>query len=108
MVAFPTWSQTININRPIEQDEAMTKYLDLIKEFEAHKSALGASWTGINPEYAARMRLQNRFKTGLDIARYTASIMRADMAAYDNQLGKLHPIAWLLAWFYRPTNADGH
>ncbi len=85
MVAFPTWSQTININRPIEQDEAMTKYLDLIKEFEAHKSALGASWTGINPEYAARMRLQNRFKTGLDIARYTASIMRADMAAYDNQ-----------------------
>lgn len=85
MVAFPTWSQTININRPIEQDEAMTKYLDLIKEFEAHKSTLGASWTGINPEYAARMRLQNRFKTGLDIARYTASIMRADMAAYDNQ-----------------------
>ncbi|MGC6476185.1 MAG: isocitrate lyase [Parvibaculales bacterium] len=63
----------------------MTKYLDLIKEFEAQKSKLGASWTGINPEYAARMRLQNRFKTGLEIARYTASIMRADMAAYDNQ-----------------------
>src|SRR6202008_2497068 len=31
----------------------------------------------------ARMRLQNRFRTGLDIARYTAKIMRADMAAYD-------------------------
>src|SRR6185437_14336598 len=29
------------------------------------------------------MRLQNRFKTGLDIARYTAAIMRKDMAAYD-------------------------
>jgi isocitrate lyase len=29
------------------------------------------------------MRLQNRFQTGLDIARYTAKIMRADMAAYD-------------------------
>jgi isocitrate lyase len=27
--------------------------------------------------------LQNRFQTGLDIARYTAKIMRADMAAYD-------------------------
>jgi isocitrate lyase len=30
------------------------------------------------------MDLQNRFKTGLDIARYTAKIMREDMAAYDN------------------------
>ena len=29
------------------------------------------------------MRLQNRFRTGLDIARYTAGIMRDDMAAYD-------------------------
>jgi isocitrate lyase len=29
------------------------------------------------------MRLQNRFRTGLDIARHTAGIMRADMAAYD-------------------------
>ena len=29
------------------------------------------------------MRLQNRFQTGLDIARYTAEIMRHDMAAYD-------------------------
>ena len=29
------------------------------------------------------MRLQNRFKTGLDIAKYTAAIMRRDMAAYD-------------------------
>ncbi len=29
------------------------------------------------------MRIQNRFKTGLDIARYTASIMRKDMAEYD-------------------------
>ncbi|MCB1645876.1 MAG: isocitrate lyase [Pseudomonadales bacterium] len=41
------------------------------------------TWDGINPESAARMALQNRFKTGLDIARYTADIMRADMAAYD-------------------------
>jgi isocitrate lyase len=29
------------------------------------------------------MRLQNRFKTGLDIAKYTASIMRQDMNEYD-------------------------
>jgi len=43
----------------------------------------GSSWNEINPEYAARMRAQNRFKTGLDIARYTAAIMRKDMADYD-------------------------
>ena len=42
-----------------------------------------ASWDGIAPESVARMRLQNRFNTGLDIAKYTAKIMRADMAAYD-------------------------
>ena len=41
------------------------------------------TWNGIDPESAARMRLQNRFRSGLDIARYTAAIMRADMAAFD-------------------------
>ncbi|EJU09481.1 isocitrate lyase [Sphingomonas sp. LH128] len=40
-------------------------------------------WNGIEAESVARMRLQNRFQTGLDIARYTARIMREDMAAYD-------------------------
>ena len=41
------------------------------------------TWDGISAEAVARMRLQNRFQTGLDIARYTAAIMRKDMAAYD-------------------------
>ncbi|MCW1427623.1 isocitrate lyase [Novosphingobium sp. JCM 18896] len=41
------------------------------------------TWNGIEAESVARMRLQNRFRTGLDIAKYTAKIMRADMAAYD-------------------------
>ncbi|PZU60169.1 MAG: isocitrate lyase [Sphingobium sp.] len=41
------------------------------------------TWDGIQAEAVARMRLQNRFKTGLDIARYTAAIMRKDMADYD-------------------------
>ena len=45
--------------------------------------ANGETWNAINPEYAARMRAQNRFQTGLDIARYTAKIMRDDMARYD-------------------------
>jgi isocitrate lyase len=46
-------------------------------------SRRGATWAGIGPEAVARMRKQNRFQTGLDIARYTAAIMREDMAAYD-------------------------
>jgi isocitrate lyase len=42
-----------------------------------------AGWQAISGEAVARMRLQNRFRSGLDIARYTAAIMRRDMAAYD-------------------------
>ncbi len=56
------------------------------QEIDAAASVIGAagdSWKDISPEYAARMRLQNRFQTGLDIARYTADIMRKDMADYD-------------------------
>jgi isocitrate lyase len=34
------------------------------------------------------MQLQNRFKTGLDIAQYTADIMRKDMADYDGDTAK--------------------
>ena len=45
--------------------------------------AQNGTWDGISAEAVARVRLQNRFKTGLDIAKYTAKIMREDMAAYD-------------------------
>ena len=43
----------------------------------------GDKWRAIDAEYVARMKLQNRFNTGLDIAKYNAAIMREDMAAYD-------------------------
>ncbi len=45
--------------------------------------ASNKTWHKVDPESAVRMRLQNRFNTGLDIARYTAGIMRQDMADYD-------------------------
>ncbi|KAB0643639.1 isocitrate lyase [Burkholderia latens] len=61
----------------------MSQYQDDINAVAALKENHGSAWNAINPEYAARMRAQNKFKTGLDIARYTAKIMRADMAAYD-------------------------
>ncbi|MDC0887294.1 isocitrate lyase [Altererythrobacter sp.] len=45
--------------------------------------AQGSPWDAIDGESAARMQIQNRFPTGIDIARYTAKIMREDMDAYD-------------------------
>ncbi|SHH34381.1 isocitrate lyase [Ferrimonas marina] len=42
----------------------------------------GSTW-GVSAENVARMKAQNRFQSGLDIARYTAKIMREDMASYD-------------------------
>jgi isocitrate lyase len=58
------------------QDHGVAKLNQLI-------TSKNGTWDGISAQAVARMRLQNRFLTGLDIARYTAGIMREDMAAYD-------------------------
>ena len=47
-----------------------------------------SNWNSIDPKYVARMRMQNEFKTGLDIAKYTADIMRKDMEDYDSDTSK--------------------
>ena len=65
----------------------MSNYADTIKALES-TCGQTAGWSDISPEHAARMRLQNRFQTGLDIARYTAAIMRKDMGDYDNDPGQ--------------------
>ena len=62
--------------------ESMT-YQATIADLRSTIEGAGAPWTAIDATSAARMKLQNRFPTGLDIARYTAKIMREDMAAYD-------------------------
>ena len=61
----------------------MSAYRQEIESASQLIEANRATWSSINAEHVARMRLQNRFRTGLDIARYTADIVRADMAAYD-------------------------
>ncbi|QOY95961.1 isocitrate lyase [Massilia sp. UMI-21] len=61
----------------------MSQFHTDVESISSLKAMHGSAWNSINPESAARMRAQNRFKTGLDIARYTAGIMRKDMAAYD-------------------------
>lgn len=58
-------------------------YQDHISNTGELIASKAGTWDGISAEAVARMRLQNRFQTGLDIARYTARIMREDMAAYD-------------------------
>ncbi|MEE4301351.1 MAG: isocitrate lyase, partial [Pseudomonadales bacterium] len=61
----------------------MSAYLDEIEKVRGELQKQQPEWGAINPEYVVRMRRQNRFQTGLDIARYTADIMRKDMARYD-------------------------
>ena len=65
-----------NMNQLMSFNEHLASTDHLIKGYKG-------TWSSINAESVARMRLQNRFLTGLDIARYTAAIMRQDMAAYD-------------------------
>ncbi|MGJ4996388.1 isocitrate lyase [Bradyrhizobium sp. HKCCYLS3077] len=71
-------------------DQALQGSSSYQAEVEAARALLEANptWNGVTAEAVARMRLQNRFRTGLDVARYTASVMRADMAAYDNDSTK--------------------
>ena len=59
------------------------KLLDEIARIKNIDGFQSDAWKSIDPKFVARMSLQNRFKTGLDIARYTADIMRKDMDAYD-------------------------
>lgn len=66
----------------------MTTYQTAIDAIRELKAKFGSTWRDISPEDAARMQMQNQFKTGLDIAKYTAAIMRRDMAAYDADSSK--------------------
>jgi isocitrate lyase len=61
----------------------MSTYQQDIAAIAELRDAQSGTWNNISPEYAARMKAQNRFSSGLDIARYTAAIMRKDMAEYD-------------------------
>ena len=61
----------------------MSKYNKSIDDASSILSSNTKNWSSINATYVARMRLQNQFKTGIDIAKYTASIMRKDMDEYD-------------------------
>ena len=61
----------------------MGTYTDKIIQASQIIDKNGSAWAEISAEHSTRMALQNQFKTGLDIAKYTAKVMREDMAAYD-------------------------
>ena len=62
---------------------SQANYSSALEAIRNLKTKYGTTWNAINSENAARMVAQNRFATGLDIAKYTAAIMRKDMAEYD-------------------------
>ena len=66
-----------------KQGRRAMAYRDHINQTSALIARQNGTWDGISAESVARMRLQNRFHTGLEIAKYTAGIMRRDMVAYD-------------------------
>ena len=78
--ALPAVGATVDAAAPASYRDQTAQCGDLIE-------SRGRTWNGVNPESVARMRLQNRFRTGLDIARTTAAIMREDMANYDADPG---------------------
>ncbi|TVZ55247.1 isocitrate lyase [Lutibacter sp. Hel_I_33_5] len=67
---------------------AQTNYSSALETVRSLKKKYGATWSSINSENAARMVAQNRFTSGLDIAKHTAKIMRKDMAEYDADSSK--------------------
>ena len=82
-----------NTNTPVNGTASTTSTKETIsgnsysidtEQLSALREKQSGRWNSINPESVARMRVQNRFNTGIDIAKYTSSIMRADMDAYDN------------------------
>ena len=83
----------------------MSAYLDAIESVRQQIKDK-QEWHAINPEYAVRMQLQNRFKTGLEIAQYTADIMRRDMAAYDGDTSKYTQSLGAWHGFYRAADHD--
>ena len=61
----------------------MATYKEILENLSNLKASGKDAHVNMNPEHAARMRWQNQFQTGVDIAKYTAAIMRRDMDAYD-------------------------
>ena len=66
----------------------MSKYLEQVEKLQG----LAMAANGVNAEHAVRMRLQNQFKTGLDVAKYTGST--TGTTRNNTVCSKYTPITW--------------
>jgi isocitrate lyase len=57
----------------------MSNYVEQVEKL----AGIATAANGVSAEHAVRMRLQNQFRTGLDVAKYTADIMRRDIDNYE-------------------------
>ena len=83
MLGYRRAQIAVFISRGPYQGIANVTYQNSIAAAGQAISRFQDTWSGIRPESVARMQLQNRFRSGVDIARFTAATMRRDMAAYD-------------------------
>mgnify|MGYP001268088619 CR=1 FL=1 len=68
------WSENPPVNETIptnssEKTVTPSSYSKDMEQVLTLREKQTGKWDSIKPEYAARMRIQNRFKTGLDIAK---------------------------------------
>ena len=54
----------------------MSKFKKTLEETTSIPTMNTSNRDSIKPEYVARMRLQNQFKTGIDIAKYTYCVCK--------------------------------
>ena len=80
----------------------MSQYQQDIDNFATLKAAQNGTWEGINPEFAARMKVQNRFKTGLTLLA-TLQVLCAKTWLNMTQIRLSTHSHQLLAWLRRPT-----
>ena len=65
----------------------MEKYSKIIAE-NSDLLQSKPTWNAIEAESIARMRVQNRFLSGIEIAKHNAEIMRRDIAEYEKDPSK--------------------
>ena len=60
----------------------------MLKTTENLLKSKSNAWNAIQPEFVTRMKIQNRFTSGVEIAKYCSKIMRQDMAEYEKDPSK--------------------
>ena len=79
--------QKFNFNRhPFILHFQEKKKMDSFNQIVAEQAKILANkptWSAISAENVAKMKIQNRFKTGTEIAKYCSEIMRKDIAEFE-------------------------